>query len=104
MQRKICRHARHPGYLDVRMVSLAAGRKDLTSSGGAPRLAPTRNHALLKGVSGMKLIDTGAVAFLFAAALAVGGPASAEEIQMNAELSGSEEVPPVQTSGEGEAD
>lgn len=53
----------------------------------------------------MKAFRTGAAAFLFAAALgAGGGTASAEMMEMKVTLTGSEEVPPVETTAKGEAE
>lgn len=44
-----------------------------------------------------------AIAVILVAALALPGPASADELKFEAQLSGAEEVPPVATEGEGEA-
>ena len=52
----------------------------------------------------MKGIRTGATAFVFAAALATAGAALAENVEIEVELKGSEEVPPVETSATGETD
>ncbi|MBA3518426.1 MAG: CHRD domain-containing protein, partial [Rhizobiales bacterium] len=41
---------------------------------------------------------------VFAAGLAFGGAASAEMMEMNIDLSGAEEVPPVETSATGEVE
>ena len=44
-----------------------------------------------------------AISTILVAALALAGPASAEEMKFEAQLSGAEENPPVATEGEGEA-
>jgi hypothetical protein len=51
----------------------------------------------------MRSLCTGAAAFVFTAALAV-GTASAEMMETTVELEGSQEVPPVETSATGEAE
>ena len=53
----------------------------------------------------MKVLRTGAAAFLFAAGLAAGGgTAWAEKMEMKVDLTGAEQVPPVETSAKGEAE
>jgi hypothetical protein len=52
----------------------------------------------------MRVHHSGVAALAFAAALATGGLASAEETKFMAELTGAEEVPPVETAGTGTAD
>jgi hypothetical protein len=52
----------------------------------------------------MRAFGKGAVAFAFAAALAFGGTASAEMMEMDIALEGSQEVPPVETSATGEVE
>jgi hypothetical protein len=52
----------------------------------------------------MRIHHCGAAALAFAAMLATGGPVSAEEMKYMANLSGGEEVPPVETAASGTAD
>ena len=50
----------------------------------------------------MSLFRTGLAGFAFAAGLAAGGAAYAETMTMNVDLTGAQEVPPVETSATGE--
>ena len=52
----------------------------------------------------MRIRHPSAAALALAAALATGGLASAEETKLTAELTGAEEVPPVETAATGTAD
>jgi len=52
----------------------------------------------------MRIRHSSAAALALAAALATGGLASAEETKLTAELTGAEEVPPVETAATGTAD
>jgi len=52
----------------------------------------------------MQALRSGIAGFAFAAVLAAGGVASAEQMKFKANLSGAEEVPPVETSATGTTD
>ena len=52
----------------------------------------------------MQALRSGIAGFAFAAVLAAGGVASAEQMKFKANLSGGEEVPPVETSATGTTD
>jgi hypothetical protein len=52
----------------------------------------------------MQALRSGIAGFAFAAVLAAGGVASAEQTKFKANLSGAEEVPPVETSATGTTD